>query len=563
MLRRVARLLCVLGFLSLAPSAVGLASASSGSPLLDRIHSGIPLEFPIKTPPVGTPTFAIKMTPTAPRLAQPTPTSQAPTEPTATPGLGAPAVLEGEVIVDTYINEWDPDANVGGFGDLRLRFGTSGAVKQTLIYFEYDDLPVDAQVTRALLRLHSGSDPRGALVVGAYGVIRDWEEEQATWQRCSLDEGWKVPGASCTETDRAQQPVDTQLVDGSSSTVEWDITQLVQHWVSQDPSDDPALANVSGNNGVILVPEPGNVYCEYGFYSTEYRGIAGVQPQFVIEYTTGTEQPTPTDTVEPTSTPTDPFSPGPDGTPTPTVPLGQPVIASGSIEADTYVSEWEPETSYGGAGHMRVRNHETGSVRRALIRFSLDDLPDGCLVQSASLVLTTTSARCAPLDVGIYGLTSDWSESCCSWQVRAPDQPWAACGADDVALDRAASTVDIQRVDTPESTFGWDITKLVRHWVSGSSNSDDPSLDGIKGNCGLALLAMTGSQAGECCFYSHEYVSLPDVQPNVLIAYTMPTPTPTATATETPAPTATPEPSATLQAPAAHLLSLPFICWKD
>jgi len=564
MLRRIAPLLCILVLLlSLAPSVAGLAAASSGEPTLDRIHSKAPQEFPIKTPPVGTPTFAIKISPTPPRLEYPTSTSQVPAEPTPTPGSQAPAIIEGEVIVDTYINEWDPDANVGGLGDLRLRFGTSGAVKQTLIYFEYGDLPEGAQVTRALLRLHSGSDPRGALAVGAYGVVRDWEEDQATWHLSCSSESWHVSGACCTETDRAEQPVDTQIIDGSSSVVEWDITRLVRHWVAEESSDDPALANVAANKGVILIPEPGNIYCEYGFYSTEYRGIAGVQPQFVIEYTMGTVQPEPTDTQQPTLTPTEPFSPGPDATPTATVPLGQPDTVLADIEADAYVSEWEPESRYGGAGHMRVRNHETGSVRRALIRFSLDDLPDGCLVQSASLRLTTTSARCAPLDVGIYGLTSDWSESGCSWQLRDADQPWAAPGADHVALDRVARTVDVQRVDQAEATFEWDVTKLVRHWVSGSSSSDHPPLDGIKGNCGLALLAMPGPQAGECCFYSHEYVSLPDVQPSVLIAYTMPTLTPTPTATETPMPTATLEPSVTLQAPAAHLLSLPLICWKD
>ena len=95
-------------------------------------------------------------------------------------------------------------------------------------------------------------------------------------------------------------------------------------------------------------------------------------------------------------------------------------------------------------------------------------------------------------------------------------------------------------VDGPGACFDWDITALVSHWLALDQEPDgDPVVAGIKGNYGLILLAMPGSQAGECRLYSSEYLSEPNVQPAFEITYMIPTSTPSPTPTLTPSPTAT------------------------
>ncbi|HVF04428.1 MAG TPA: DNRLRE domain-containing protein [Frankiaceae bacterium] len=108
--------------------------------------------------------------------------------------------------------------------------------------------------------------------------------------------------------------------------------------------------------------------------------------------------------------------------------------------ADTYVDQAEPDRGYGGAGELHVTSRGRERNRRALVRFTLPAIPDGCSLASATLTLTAQQASGRRLLVARAG--RGWAESV-TWQA-APAPAGASIGA----------TVSAARVS-------WGVTSLV------------------------------------------------------------------------------------------------------
>ena len=205
----------------------------------------------VKTPVFGTPTFALKQSPTATRTTRPASTRDpAAPSPTNTYGLGQPVVISSGLIEDTFVNAWSPEQNYGAQGDLKLRFAASGTVKSILLRFDTSAIAEDTTIESATLRLHTIEQPRSPLTIGAYAMLSDWREHEATWIFASTGVSWAQSGAMGVGHDRTSAPVGIARVDGVSESYDWDITGLVQHWVSGGYSDDPALAGVTDNHGL-------------------------------------------------------------------------------------------------------------------------------------------------------------------------------------------------------------------------------------------------------------------------------------------------------------------------
>ena len=366
-------------------------------------------------------------------------------------------------------------------------------------------------------------------------------------------------GANGVGADRAAAPVGITRIDGTSAFYDWDITALVQHWLWDQPSADPALAGVEDNHGLVLAPEASNPASEFGFYSSEYRQIDGVQQESSLCWA--------------------------------------PHQANRARHrhfrthrnwctgANSYLVAYHRSRHAGRrAGRGQRKDHDRHLHQRVgpfdqLWRngtstcaqpYDRDRAPSTalapagrCAVNAVVTVRSCASARRltrwprwnsahtpdSPVGRGRVHLGKE--------HVRAP---WSLPGADDVALDRTQTPISTCIVDGPSSCYTWDITSLVAYWLSlDPASGEDPSLSRHQRQLWPDAPGDGGSPAGECRFYSSEYLSEPNVQPVFEIIYELPEPT--VTATPSPSPTATdmPSPTASLAAPAGLSLSVPLV----
>ena len=231
--------------------------------------------------------------------------------------IGDTLLLQGEGVVDTYINRYLPNDNysqgdetpppIGPLPWLRLKATSQFDVKSILFRFDLSLLPSTARIAEAELTLRSGTCPYAAcatpLTVGAYRILRPWDPEVLNWYVAAKgpdgeDLRWERPGANGA-SDRESEPEDSQVIPRSFVDVTWRIPRMVQTWVS-DPD---------ANFGVMLRPDAGSV--EYRLPSTEYKQNPDLRPKLRVRYELLPLPVTPTPTPSPTPTPTPSPTPSP------------------------------------------------------------------------------------------------------------------------------------------------------------------------------------------------------------------------------------------------------------
>jgi len=244
--------------------------------------SPTPTNTPTQTP---TPTHTSTPTNTATPTVSPTVTktpSESPTptnSPTATPSRtptptmtptptpvnlvfqqGIHPVESYSGVSDTFLTAYRPDTSWGSYDGLRIS-GHGEGTERALIHFDLDGyIPQNAQIISAKLSLFAWS--RRTLYgmrISAFDVMRTWDVNVATWNRANSDELWGSPGCSEANSDRQEDPVSSKFVYFTNQFYEWDVTSLVQRWVT-----DPA-----SNKGLLLIGY--DVNQEVRFRSSEWR----------------------------------------------------------------------------------------------------------------------------------------------------------------------------------------------------------------------------------------------------------------------------------------------------
>lgn len=160
---------------------------------------------------------------------------------------------------------------------------------------------------------------------------------------------------------------------------------------------------------------------------------------------------------------------------------------------DTTIFQEAPGNS-NGAGSVFVAGRAGGNsspppLRRALLEFDLPRLPQGSVVQSASLTLTLTqSASMSTVAFGLYSIASTWGEAGsvatapgqgiaaatgdATWTTRVvgatPPAPWASAGGDYAAIASATSFVGGLTAGAP-TAYTWQSTAQlvanVQDWI--------------------------------------------------------------------------------------------------
>jgi hypothetical protein len=185
---------------------------------------------------------------------------------------------------------------------------------------------------------------------------------------------------------------------------------------------------------------------------------------------------------------------------------------------DTYINSALAPTY--GDDTMVVGSSSVAGDMRALVQFSLSDIPEQAIVVSATLSvwyrLCSFSSACADMNASIHRLTQSWDEETATWR-------------------NMGEASDARRYDT--QTIGgyfdnntwveWDVTELVKEWRSGTFP-----------NQGLAIHGQEGPPENYKVFSTKERGTW--WQPRLVVELYQPAPTPTSTPTLTQTPTITP-----------------------
>jgi len=442
--------------------------------------------------------------PTATPTATDTPTiSPTPTQtglPTATPTISpTPVVIvfqykEGEYegCYDSYLTSWEPTSNFGNAGALSIR--TAG-VKRPIIYFNVSSIPAGATILNARLQLYTSHYKSHAqnMTAQVYGLKRPWQEMQVTWNKADNTTNWTLGGAEDTTQDRDATPSDSKVVSAINTWYNFDVTNLVQQWVS----------GARPNHGMLLIATGNTV--EMSFWSSEYS-VQNLRPKLMVEYIMGAVGPTNTPvTVTPGASPTP--------TATPTTISGQEMIfQQGYLDytgtTDTHISQWEPNNNYGNNVTLAIRQ---GNIRSALLRFDLSALPAGANVIQAKLGLYALSqSNPGGTTITAYQVLRPWAEGQATWFLATSATPWGSAGCNQVGTDRAGTASGAVLVNTINAWHELDITDLVRAWVA------DPS-----SNQGV-LLKAEGATSVEYTYASSEYWWSYGLAPRLVVRFTGP-----------------------------------------
>jgi hypothetical protein len=198
------------------------------------------------------------------------PAPPAPT-PTPTPGPGAPVIIQEGTFghtEDTYIYRYAADANY--FLAPQLKVG-SKQNHSALLRFDLSPIPAGATIDSASLQVYAEGWGGSDLPIGAYAVLRGVQLAQTTWNTAKTGANWEAGGANAA-TDRRLNPESSLLTHGPKQWYSFDLTALVQEWVSGSPP----------NNGVLLRAE-NNFPATFYFTSAE-GGTVGWRPKLVVRY---------------------------------------------------------------------------------------------------------------------------------------------------------------------------------------------------------------------------------------------------------------------------------------
>ncbi|NOZ06487.1 MAG: DNRLRE domain-containing protein [Chloroflexi bacterium] len=451
----------------------------------------------------GTPTPTLTPTSTATASATSTPTETPTPTPTAT---SLPVVvtntLQGPAVTDdTWIDGSNWWTNYEGTATMEVH-GAPGDGRQPLIRFDLSGLPPDAEILTATLKLWDNTvSGSGAIDVGAYTLLKDWDVAMTNWYSATNTVAWTLPGAASPDNDRVATYEDTAHLTSATRWYSWDLTALVTQWV----------ATPGSNHGVILVDRTGNATI-HSLATSEFSD-ASVRPILELVYRTSLSGTTPT----PTSTP---------------LPQSATISFQYGVSPDTnytgvddgYLDEWNPTDAHF-SGEMILRN----GPRRPILSFDISAIPITATVTSAILELRASPYQQYdwPLTVSAYRLLRPWNILETTWISATNTVLWATAGADGIGTDRVDTADDAVIVDAPNKTYTFDLTNMAQQWVSAPSQNE-------------GLLLIGAGNTTEYRFYASELGGPESYRPKLTVSYNLPpaspTPTPSATPTITPTP---------------------------
>lgn len=468
----------------------------------------LPTPTPTVTPsggatstPTPTPTRTATLAAATPTRT-PTPTHTATSAGTPTPTVPATGHDDALAEADTTLDQYQSGVNFGANPLLQL---VEDSRQEILLRFDLSEIPRDAVITSAQMYLYFGERSAVDTINAAlYAVNRHWVENEATWGQATVGQNWSAGGANGVPGDRRGEPAATTLLT-DLGWASWDITALVQEWVSGTLS----------NEGILIRGELGvHPYVRYSAYAREYVD-AGKRPYLRVSYFIPT----------PTPTPTPIYTPTPTATPVPTIVVFQRGLDGYQGARDTSPDAWNPNQMHGMEDALWLR---ADNALRVLVAFDLSSIPPYATILQATLsIWPTYRYPSQSMVIAAHRVRTAWEEAQATWNLARAGVPWQTRGG-----DYDPTPIAVQTASAINTWVSFDVTSLVADWVRNPAD-----------NFGVMLLG-PGQGSLYYRFASSEYTVSPAARPKLQIVYQVPeavlTATPTATGTPTRTATATP-----------------------
>lgn len=160
------------------------------------------------------------------------------------------------------------------------------------------------------------------------------------------------------------------------------------------------------------------------------------------------------------------------------------------IATDASIDQSKPNGNFGEAKEFAL-----GTDSRALLYFDLSALPAESTVYSATLEVSTPGDPYPPIMVDIHRLTAEWNEGTdlngttlpadgVTWNERKPGIPWITAGG-----DYDAATISSFNFAIPGEIASFDVTALVRDWVSQAQPNYGLIMIGRTAAAGLSIVS--------------------------------------------------------------------------
>jgi len=154
-------------------------------------------------------------------------------------------------VADTYMRDSGSEtSNFGSATAMLVGVSANGAPRNRgLIRFSLTDIPTNATMTGATLRLVSTAGQRPALAHGLHRLLKNWNEAEATWNNRLTATAWGAPGAQADD-DYLAAPSATAPIDMPPATNFFSsagMTADLQLWLSDSATNFGWIIIAVGN----------------------------------------------------------------------------------------------------------------------------------------------------------------------------------------------------------------------------------------------------------------------------------------------------------------------------
>ncbi|MBP1672697.1 MAG: hypothetical protein H6Q25_512 [Bacteroidetes bacterium] len=127
---------------------------------------------------------------------------------------------------------------------------------------------------------------------------------------------------------------------------------------------------------------------------------------------------------------------------------------------DDDISQSSPYSNYGSSSDIWVGDNNRW---RGLVYFDLSAIPGNAVITNASVILRVVDGSGNDLSVGVYRVTSEWTELDASWYYRTYYDQWNSDGGDFNYTALAYKNVTNALIDN-----AWNVTSAVQDWTNGT-----------------------------------------------------------------------------------------------
>ena len=357
----------------------------------------------------------------------------------------------------------------------------------SVLKFDLASIPAGATISSATLNLNltesdATADPTYTATVHKI-LDKNPDLSRATGYTYDGTNAW-TPNTCCYNNIPLAQAdigaaVDAKSIDKTPGFKQWDVTSLVQGW----------LTTPSTNFGLLVNSDPAALRDRYRNFSSREDPVAGNRPFLTVVYTLPASAPPPGE---------------------------QSAVFSPT--GDTYLNL--DATNYASGTTLNLYTWPNDTIANAIVmKFDLASIPTGSTVSSATLRLNLTESD-ATADP-TYTVTAHKIINRNADPARATGYTydgvngWTAngCCRNHVPLAQAdiSAAVDMRSIDKTPGFKQWDVTSIVQGW-----------LDAPAANFGLLLNSDPSKQRDRYRFFSSSEDPVAGNHPSLTVVYTPP-----------------------------------------